>query len=84
MRTIVCVFQPHRYSRTAALWQDFADGFVGADVLVVTDIYASGKPAWHHRQAHRRCRARRTASPRGLDTRVSMARPDGWPTDCVW
>ncbi|MAM32362.1 MAG: UDP-N-acetylmuramate--L-alanine ligase [Acidimicrobiaceae bacterium] len=40
---IVCVFQPHRYSRTAALWQDFADGFVGADVLVVTDIYASGE-----------------------------------------
>jgi UDP-N-acetylmuramate--alanine ligase len=40
---IVCVFQPHRYSRTAVLWQDFADGFVGADVLVVTDIYASGE-----------------------------------------
>ena len=28
---------------SAALWQDFADGFVGADVLVVTDIYASGE-----------------------------------------
>ncbi|MAJ89616.1 MAG: UDP-N-acetylmuramate--L-alanine ligase [Acidimicrobiaceae bacterium] len=40
---IVCVFQPHRYSRTAALWQDFAHGFGGADVLVVTDIYASGE-----------------------------------------
>ena len=81
---IVCVFQPHRYSRTAALWQDFADGFVGADVLVVTDIYASGKPApWHHRQAHRRCRARRTSLVhRGLDAALDT-RPDGWPTDCV-
>jgi UDP-N-acetylmuramate--alanine ligase len=40
---IVCVFQPHRYSRTASLWRSFADAFVGADVLVVTDIYASGE-----------------------------------------
>ena len=40
---IVCVFQPHRFSRTAALWQDFADAFVRADVVVVTDIYPSGE-----------------------------------------
>jgi UDP-N-acetylmuramate--alanine ligase len=40
---IVCAFQPHRYSRTAALWADFADAFVGVDVLVVTDIYAAGE-----------------------------------------
>jgi len=40
---IVCVFQPHRYSRTAALWQDFANGFGRADVLLVTDIYPSGE-----------------------------------------
>jgi UDP-N-acetylmuramate--alanine ligase len=41
---IVCVFQPHRYSRTAALWPSFADSFTGADVLVVTGIYSSGEP----------------------------------------
>ncbi|WP_334144064.1 UDP-N-acetylmuramate--L-alanine ligase [Rhabdothermincola sp.] len=40
---IVCVFQPHRYSRTAALWQDFADAFVESDVLVLTDVYAAGE-----------------------------------------
>jgi UDP-N-acetylmuramate--alanine ligase len=40
---VVAVFQPHRYSRTAALWQDFADAFVGADVVVVTDVYPSGE-----------------------------------------
>ena len=40
---IVCVFQPHRYSRTASLWSTFADAFVGADVLVVTDVYPSGE-----------------------------------------
>ncbi len=40
---IVCVFQPHRYSRTATLWQDFGDAFVDADVLAVTDVYAAGE-----------------------------------------
>jgi UDP-N-acetylmuramate--alanine ligase len=40
---IVCVFQPHRYSRTASLWRDFADAFTAADLLVVTDIYPAGE-----------------------------------------
>ncbi len=40
---IVAVFQPHRYSRTASLWQDFADAFVDADLLVVTDVYGAGE-----------------------------------------
>jgi UDP-N-acetylmuramate--alanine ligase len=40
---IVCVFQPHRYSRTASLWRQFADCFVPADVLVVTDIYGASE-----------------------------------------
>ncbi|WP_419945876.1 UDP-N-acetylmuramate--L-alanine ligase [Candidatus Poriferisodalis sp.] len=38
-RRIVVVFQPHRYSRVASLWQDFEDAFAGADQLVLTDIY---------------------------------------------
>ncbi len=42
-RRVVCVFQPHRFSRTATLWQDFADAFVGADVLAVTDVYSAGE-----------------------------------------
>ena len=40
---VVCVFQPHRYSRTAALWQDFADAFTSADQLVVTDVFSAGE-----------------------------------------
>jgi UDP-N-acetylmuramate--alanine ligase len=36
---VVAVFQPHRYSRTAALAPAFADSFVDADLLVVTDVY---------------------------------------------
>ena len=40
---IVAVFQPHRYSRTAALWAGFADAFEDADVIVVTDVYPAGE-----------------------------------------
>ena len=42
-RRVVVVFQPHRYSRTAALWRDFADAFEGADALVLTDVYPAGE-----------------------------------------
>jgi UDP-N-acetylmuramate--alanine ligase len=41
---VVAVFQPHRYSRTEALWAGFADAFADADVVVVTEIYAAGEP----------------------------------------
>ena len=40
---VVVVFQPHRYSRTEALWRDFGPAFAGADVVVVTGIYAAGE-----------------------------------------
>ena len=43
MARVVAVFQPHRYRRTQALWHDFADAFVDADVLVLTDVYAAGE-----------------------------------------
>jgi UDP-N-acetylmuramate--alanine ligase len=42
-RRVVCVFQPHRFSRTEALWPDFAHAFDDADVLAVTDVYAAGE-----------------------------------------
>lgn len=40
---VVAVFQPHRYSRTQALWEDFATAFDDADVLVLTEIYPAGE-----------------------------------------
>ena len=40
---VIAVFQPHRYSRTASLWRDFADAFTDADVVVLTDVYAAGE-----------------------------------------
>lgn len=42
-RRVVCVFQPHRFSRTESLWATFADAFVGVDLLAVTDVYPSGE-----------------------------------------
>ncbi len=40
---VVAVFQPHRYSRTAALWPEFGPAFGDADVVVVTDVYGAGE-----------------------------------------
>jgi len=40
---LIAVFQPHRYSRTEALWQDFSGAFDAADLLIVTGIYSAGE-----------------------------------------
>ena len=40
---VICVFQPHRYSRTNLLKDEFAVAFHDADVLFFTDIYASSE-----------------------------------------
>jgi UDP-N-acetylmuramate--alanine ligase len=40
-RPIWAVFQPHTYSRTAALLNEFAAAFDGVDHVIVTDIYAA-------------------------------------------
>ena len=40
-RRIVCVFQPHTYSRTKAFLDDFADALALADMVVLADIYAA-------------------------------------------
>ncbi len=40
---VVAVFQPHRFSRTAALASEFGTAFGDADALVVTDVYSAGE-----------------------------------------
>jgi UDP-N-acetylmuramate--alanine ligase len=40
---VVAVVQPHRYSRLAALFQDFCSCFNEADVVVVADVYPAGE-----------------------------------------
>lgn len=39
---VVAVFQPNRYHRIAEMYESYADCFVHADRVVITDIYASG------------------------------------------
>jgi UDP-N-acetylmuramate--alanine ligase len=39
------LFQPHRYTRTQHLWDEFCRAFNQADVLVLTDIYAASETA---------------------------------------
>ncbi|HEX5938062.1 MAG TPA: UDP-N-acetylmuramate--L-alanine ligase [Actinomycetota bacterium] len=42
-RRVVAVFQPHRYSRTQALWRELGASLVAADVIVVTDVYGANQ-----------------------------------------
>jgi UDP-N-acetylmuramate--alanine ligase len=42
-RPIIIAFQPHRYTRTATLLDDFGPALSGADRIVLTDIYAAGE-----------------------------------------
>ena len=42
-RRLVLVFQPHRYTRTRDLLDDFAQVLGDADVLIVLDVYAAGE-----------------------------------------
>lgn len=42
-RNIVAVFQPHRYSRFAGLWNEFLNAFEGADKVFITDVYAASE-----------------------------------------
>lgn len=38
-KRIICIFQPHTYSRTRTLWQEFLTAFDDADELIITHIY---------------------------------------------
>jgi UDP-N-acetylmuramate--alanine ligase len=40
---VIVAFQPHRYTRTRDLFEDFTRAFNQADVLLVTDVYAAGE-----------------------------------------
>jgi len=42
-RRIVVVFQPHRYTRTRDLFEDFSRVLSQADALIITEIYAAGE-----------------------------------------
>lgn len=42
-KRLLVLFQPHRYTRTKHLWDEFCRAFNLADILVVSEIYAAGE-----------------------------------------
>ncbi len=40
---LLCVFQPHRYTRTKLLFEEFCQCFTDCDELIITDIYPAGE-----------------------------------------
>lgn len=42
-KRVVVLFQPHRYTRTEALFEELTTSFYDADMLFITDIYAAGE-----------------------------------------
>ena len=42
-KRLICVFQPHRYSRTQFLREEFGHAFTPSDILILTDVYAAGE-----------------------------------------
>jgi UDP-N-acetylmuramate--alanine ligase len=59
-RRLVLAFQPHRYTRTRDLLDDFASVLGGADALLVTEVYAAGEAPIPAADGRAICRAVRT------------------------
>lgn len=52
---VIAIFQPHRYSRTKLLWEEFTRSFTLADELIITDIYPAGETPEKGITAERLC-----------------------------
>jgi UDP-N-acetylmuramate--alanine ligase len=72
-RRLVLAFQPHRYSRTRDLIDDFARSLSECDVLLVTEVYAAGEAPIAGADGRAICRAVRS---RGLVEPVFVERID--------
>ena len=59
-RRVLLAFQPHRYTRTQALIDDFAKALSAADLLFVTEVYAAGEPPIAAADGRAICRAIRS------------------------
>jgi len=72
-RRLVLAFQPHRYSRTRDLLDDFARTLSDCDVLLVTEVYAAGEAPIAGADGRAICRAVRS---RGVMEPVFVERVD--------
>jgi UDP-N-acetylmuramate--alanine ligase len=65
-RRLVCAFQPHRFTRTRDLFDDFCEVLATADALLLTEVYAAGEariPHYDGRALARGIRERGAVSP---------------------
>ncbi len=75
-RRLVLAFQPHRYTRTRDLLDDFAEVLSTVDALVVTEVYAAGEQPIRDADGRAICRAVRT---RGRVEPVFVAKLEALP-----
>ena len=86
---LVVIFQPHRYTRTRDLFDEFATAFNDSDLLVVTEIYAAGEEKIPGVEAARLAEAVRAHGHRDvrflpdLDTLPARLGPELGPDDLV-
>jgi UDP-N-acetylmuramate--alanine ligase len=86
---IIVVFQPHRYTRTNALFREFLTTFPNADTLIVTDVYAAsedpieGVNALSLCEGIRRCGHRDVTYLPGFDDIVKHLLAIARPTDII-
>jgi UDP-N-acetylmuramate--alanine ligase len=76
-KRLVMVFQPHRYTRTRDLYEDFADVLSKVDVLVMLEVYAAGEEPIPGADGRALCRSIRS---RGNLEPIFVATPDDVPS----
>jgi len=75
-RRIVMVFQPHRYSRTRDLYEDFVEVLSRVDVLIMLEVYSAGEAVIAGADSRNLCRSIRT---RGQVDPIFVEGIDGVP-----
>jgi len=75
-KRLVMVFQPHRYTRTRDLYEDFATVLSGVDVLFMLDVYPAGEAPIPGADSRSLCR---TIRGRGKIDPIMVADMDALP-----
>jgi UDP-N-acetylmuramate--alanine ligase len=42
-RRVICIFQPHRFTRTMYFYGEFGGAFINADIPIIADVYSAGE-----------------------------------------
>ena len=88
-RRLVMIYQPHRYSRTRDLYEDFVDVLSKVDVLILLDVYSAGEepiPGADGRHLSRSIRNRGKVDPifvEGVDGVPAIVQEMVKPNDIV-